>query len=112
MAAAAGNITFLRAILQNDLTILRLRDAKMNTILHTACEVCLDLYCIHAQLDTCFQAGHMFIVNFLFECGARLNAVNADGDTPCQVALRSGNADIGRFLLEEEQRERVYGCRL
>jgi ankyrin repeat protein len=85
-------------------------DEKQNTLLHIACEV--EMYLLTTTQTHYTKAGHLFIVNFLFECGARLHLTNAAGETPIQVAQRSGHTEIARMLIEEDAKERFSGCRL
>ncbi len=89
-----------------------MRDEHQNTLLHTACEVrrCARLCAYRSHLW--LKAGHLFIVNFLFECGARIHVVNAAGETPIQAAQRAGHHEIARMLLEEDEREKYSGCRM
>ncbi len=53
----------------------------------------------------------MFVVQYLFECGALLNLINAAGETPIQTAERAGHSEIAKMLREEDEREKHIGCR-
>ena len=42
--------------------------------------------------------GHLEIVKLLLERGADIHAVNAEGETPYQVSLQSGEREIADLL--------------
>jgi hypothetical protein len=58
------------------------------------------------------QGGHIHLVDYLFECGARLRDLNSKKETPIDVAAKNHHQQIVSMLLEQEQRENVEGCSL
>ena len=95
VAAATGNIMGIKLLLQDNLMLLRQQNAEGNTPLHVAA-----------------KNNHHFVVDFLVECGAHMDAKNNAQLTPYMVAEQNESRDVISVLDELVAFEKANGCRM
>ena len=94
VAAATGNILGIKLLLQDNLMLLRQQNAEGNTPLHVAA-----------------KNNHHYVVDFLVECGAHMDAKNNAQLTPYMLAEQNEAADVVTVLEELVAFEKANGCR-
>jgi ankyrin repeat protein len=84
-AAAAGDLATVRAAVDEDPSLLRVKGWENQTLLHVA-----------------VGQNHQNVTAYVLDKGADVNAVTTEGLTPLHMAAQNGNIAIITLLLERE----------